>query len=135
MELKTLTDAFIYFRKNHPEARIFGKMKAGLLIDFDKEFHLFQFKREMYHNFGFHFPHIKKPDGKHYGWAQIMSLEMLKQAIDKWKVDKLIFALPNGKFYTCYAQQFLQFYRKNDTDVPHIEGEIALPLEFFESLK
>jgi|TARA_Y100000310_G_scaffold344207_1_gene455726 hypothetical protein len=133
--IKDLTDALIQFRVKHPEAKIFGKIGSGLVIDYDNYFHLFQFKRELYHNFKYHFPEVKKDDGKHYGYAQIMSLEILKRAINDWKVDKLIFALPDGKFYTCFAMLFLNFYKKNNTEVPHIPGEIAMPLDFFEALK
>jgi len=47
-------------------------------------------------------------------------------------ITKLIFITPDKKIYTCYSNLFKKFYLKNKTDVPHLEGEIAMPLDFFE---
>ena len=102
---------------------------------YNDEKYLVMFKREYYKNFKYHFQHIKKSNGKSYGWAQIMSRSLLdyacKQSSD---VDWILFITPDGKAYKCPPLLFKKFSEKYDTEVPHLQGEVALPLDMFDAL-
>lgn len=91
---------------------------------------LVMFKRELYHNFRYHFPDILKPSGTHYGYGQIMSRKMLEYACSC--LDWVYFITEDGKVYRCRPMLFYKFYLKYHTDVPHLPGEVALPIELFE---
>ena len=133
-ELENFGDAINFLRRSIKGIDFIGRFDDNSIVARIRgKRSLVQFKREYYHNFAHHFPDVKKPDGKPYGWAQIMSLKSLNRAIVE-DIEKVIFITPDGKMYSCYTNQFKKFYLKNETDVPHLEGEIAMPLDFFERL-
>jgi len=125
-------EAVAYIRDNVAEVDFKGRFDdTSMVARIKGELTLIQFKRDFYHNFPYHFPNVVKADGTKYGWAQIMSLSSLNRALIEG-ITKLIFITPDKKIYTCYSNLFKKFYLKNKTDVPHLEGEIAMPLDFFE---
>ena len=134
-ELQNFGDAIIFLRRSIKTIDFIGRFDdISIVARIRGERSLVQFKREYYRNFAYHFPDVKKTDGKPYGWAQIMSLSSLNRAIVE-DIEKVIFITPDGKMYSCYSNLFKKFYLKNKTDVPHLEGEIAMPLDFFERVR
>jgi hypothetical protein len=107
---------------------------TSIIIFYKGESYLVQFKREYYRSFSHHFPNIKKVDGTAFGWATIMSLTTLNMALTK-EISRVMFITPDRKIYSCYANLFKRFYEKYKTNVPHLPGEVAMPLEYFERLK
>ena len=131
-ELQNFAEAIVFLRKSINGIDFIGRFDdTSIVAKVKGTKSLIQFKREYYRNFAYHFPEVKKEDGSSYGWAQIMSLSSLNRAIIEG-IDKIVFITPDGKMYSCYSQLFKKFYLKNKTDVPHLEGEIAMPLDFFE---
>ena len=134
-ELSNFAEAIVFLRKSLNGIDFIGRFDDNSIVAKIKGTRsLIQFKREYYRNFAYHFPDVKKEDGKSYGWAQIMSLSSLNRAIIE-DIEKIIFITPDGKMYSCYTNLFKKFYLKNKTDVPHLVGEIAMPLDFFERVK
>jgi len=131
-EIQSFGEAIIFLRKSLNGIDFIGRFDDNSIVAKMKGIRsLIQFKREYYRNFVYHFPDVKKEDGKSYGWAQIMSLSSLNRALIE-DIEKLVFITPDGKMYSCYTRLFKNFYLKNKTDVPHLKGEIAMPLDFFE---
>jgi hypothetical protein len=134
-KIKSFGEAIAHLREEIKRIEFTGRFDdTAVVAKIKGDKCLIQFKREYYRNFSNHFPKVKKPNGNSYGWAQIMSLDSLNRAIIEG-IDRLIFITPDGKIYSCYSKLFKKFYEKHKTDVPHLEGEVAMPLDFFERLE
>ena len=127
---EAMTAMLIYFPQSQ---KVEAWDPATVVIQHQGKTYLLQFKREYYRSFSFHFPAIKKKDGRNYGYAQIMSLETLNRAVSA-NINKLVFATPDGKMYCCEPMVFKNFVDANKTEVPHLKGEVAMPLELFHRL-
>lgn len=112
-------------------ARIGQRMGPAQLLEGKDGSFLVMFKREFYRAFQDHFPGLLNRNDNPFGFAQVMSKSLLFAAESRM-VDWLVFVMPDGKAYKCATGQFIIFYRKNRTDVPHLPGEVAMPLEYFE---
>lgn len=130
--IKDLTEATIELKK-YIDFKTFKQHGAGVLISDKSEDYYFMFKREYYRNFNKHFPEVKKDDGKSYGWAQIMSKRLLNEVI-ALDIPWILFMDTEGKVYRIASKLWRNFVQMYDTEVPHIEGEVAIPLDFFERM-
>lgn len=124
-------EALVAFKTHKPNSVVFREFDFGYLISYQNKRYLLMFKRDFYKSFKHHFKHI--PEMRNYGYAQIMNLSMLKMAIEDG-IEYVAFAMPTGNIYQCNPRLFLKFYEKYHTEVPHLKGEVALPLNFFERL-
>ena len=88
------------------------------------------FKRQYYQSFNYHFPNVVKANGKKYGYAQVMNLELLKKLVVEG-IEFILCVMLDGKIYRCKSKVWLDFYLNNKTDAPHLHGEVGLPLDFF----
>ena len=106
--------------------------KAAAIIKTNQHKILVIFKRQYYHNFKHHFPHIKKDNGKPYGYAQIISLELLNYAIIK-NIDRIVFVMPDRKIYETMPGLIHKYHKKYKTEVPYLKEDktAAIPLEYF----
>lgn len=95
---------------------------------------LMMFKREYYKSFKFHFPWIMKPNGRSYGYAQIMSKSLIDFAVNS-NVDWILFVTPDERMYKCPPALFKKFCENHKTEVPHLKGEVAMPLDYFDSVR
>ena len=133
--LRNACDLFHKFTGAKPFGRVFlsGRGKEGLVARLfkdktGKEFCVV-FKREFYRDFGSHF---KSLPSNCQGYGQIVSHEMLKRLNDL-SIDNLVVVMPQDNGYVGYIasiKRILDFYAKYQTDVPHLEGEIAFPSGF-----
>lgn len=98
------------------------------IIQANGKTYMVQFKRNYYKSFSVHFPQFRE-----YGYGQVMSIGLLERAIISG-IDQIVFITPDRNIYSCYPMQFKRFYEKYHTDVPHLDGEIAMPLKFFKRL-
>ena len=103
------------------------------LVKTKEEMFLVMFKREYYKSFQYHFPHIQKVGGGRYGYAQIMSESLLNKAFH-YRVNWIVFIMPDKKAYRCHPKLFKKFFDEHQTRVPYLPGEIAMPLDYFERL-
>jgi hypothetical protein len=114
--------------------RIIKGLGKGMVIALDRELYLVMFKREFYGAFGSHFPNLKNHKGNTYGFAQVMSKSMLDE-VCSMNVDFLVFIIPNGHAYKCPPNLFKRYSEKYETSVPHLKGEVAMPLDYFERVE
>ena len=133
VSLDDLQGAWEYLKPFMPGVVRVDDMRPGKLVIKRDESFLIMFKRDFYHSFKNHFPYVKKESGVPYGYGQIMSKILLNKALDAG-VNWLVFVMPDRKVYKCHVKLFKKFYDKNQTDVPYLPGEIAMPLDFFEPL-
>ncbi|MCJ7816554.1 MAG: hypothetical protein MUP55_01730 [Candidatus Aenigmarchaeota archaeon] len=135
MEVDNRGGAMAVVHKLFPDMRITDNVNDVAYVFVSKgESYLAMFKREYYKNFKYHFPHCKKPTGTDYGWAQIMSLSLLKLALMR-NVKEIVFITPDAKAYACTPADFMSFYKQHTTNVPHLAGEVAMPLDNFRRVQ
>ena len=125
--------ALIEFRK-YVKFQYLKRVRQAVVVKSEDATYMVMFKREYYQAFQNHFPNIIKDDGKPYGYAQIMSIELLYWALRN-KITYLVFVTPDRKIYKCRPIIFKKFVEKHHTEVPHLLGELALPLDYFERVK
>lgn len=85
------------------------------------------FKRDFYKRFSDHFPKVPKK-----GYGVLTAKKIVSWAADEGVNIAAVF--PSGRCYVIDAMDFWLFYEEYQTDCPHIEGEIAAPLEMFKRL-
>jgi hypothetical protein len=98
---------------------------AMFLTTHDGERYCICFKREYYQNFQFHFPSLGK-----VGWGQIANKELIERCAKGNFTYVAI--MPDGKMYQIDPTFWLNYYTRFKTDVPHLEGEIAVPMKLFK---
>lgn len=137
MKIDSMGDALAYCQEIMPGMKLGLRLnEVAQEITYNDEKYLMMFKREYYQNFKYHFPNIKKDNGKNYGWAQIMSKSLLDYACkETTNIDWILCVTPDGKAYKCPPMLFKRFSTKHGTDVPHLQGEVAMPLDMFDALK
>lgn len=129
--IENFAAAWVWIKpKFHRAVRTYDLHPGKIVVTAEESFFVL-FKRDFYHNFKNHFPHITKSGGVHFGFAQIMNKALLNKAISEG-VDWIVFVMPDKHCYKCSAKFFKNFYDLYHTDVPYLEGEIAMPLDFFE---
>ena len=132
MTILNMREALALFVKTMecPDTLVKRNIGPARIVFSDGEDHLVMFKRDYYKNFGKHFQGVKKENGKTYGWGQIMSASLLDTACNNcgW----VVFITPDGKIYRCRPLLFKKFVQKYGTEVPHLKGEVAMPLDYFE---
>jgi hypothetical protein len=134
--INSIGEAVALLQINMPNVKIESKLEFGYFMLNDYERYFLMYKREYYKNFKYHFPDVKKPDGKSYGWAQVMNKQVLDYILKKKQnVTWLLFATTDAKIYKCTPQNFYNFVTKYNTEVPHLKGEVAVPLDLFERLE
>jgi hypothetical protein len=119
-----------------PGLAIEKSLGPGVVFSHSTGKYFVMYKREYYKNFKHHFPEVLKSDGKSYGWAQIMTRELLNySAHDDSGIDWILFVTPDGKAYRAASRLFKRFVDKHNTEVPHLKGEVAMPLDYFNNLE
>ena len=103
----------------------------AVVITFQGENYLVTYKRDYYRNFKYHFPNCKQPDGTDYGWAQVMNKILIDRACEDY-ISFMVFVMPNKKAYKIKPTVFKEFIMKHNTEVPHLKGEMSIPLQYFE---
>ena len=94
---------------------------------------LLVFKRQYYRSFSRHFREIVKDTGRGNGYAQTMNLKLLKMA-ERLGIESLVIVMEDGAAYETYIKTFINYYEKYKTDVPHLDGEVAMPLDYFMNI-
>ena len=84
--------------------------------------YLVMFKREFYHSFSRHFPEV--PDK---GFGIVTAKKIVGWAADQDIIIASVF--PDGRCYSVHAYDYWLYYEQYKTDVAHLPGEIAYPLE------
>jgi hypothetical protein len=136
IEIESLGAALALVQGILPELIIEKNYGPGIIFNHAKGRFFMMYKREYYKNFKYHFPEVLKEDGKPYGWAQIMSLELLNYcAHDSNSIDWVLFVTPDGRAYKSAARLFKKFVDRYNTEVPHLKGEVAMPLDYFQNLE
>lgn len=130
-EIKSVGEALGLMRKLFPKMEVIKQAGPGIEVRVGEDRYLIMHKREYYKSFKLHFPNVLKDNESSYGYAQIMTKELLEQAISSG-VHWVVFVTPDARAYRCAAMLFKKFYDKYHTDVPHLPGEIAMPLDYFE---
>jgi len=108
------------------------RMGIGEFIKAEKNGVIFNycvcFKREYYKNFQYHFPALGK-----VGWGQIANKDLLKECEESDYAYVIV--MPDEKIYVIKAGFWLDYYDKFKTDVPHLKGEIAIPMKFLKKFE
>ena len=128
LEIQTLQDALDYFKAVTPNAVkgkkvMLKKSRVGVTFHISGKVHLLLFKRDMYRQFGKHFPDIPEEDKtqgmicnlKLVGWAAAANIE-------------IVVVFPSREIYSIQGDRFWEYYDKYHTDVQHAPGEIASPI-------
>ena len=134
MEISSSGEAIARLQQILPGMIIKDKIDVGTVIEHNTGRYFVMFKREYYRNFKYHFPELKKDNDKSFGWAQIMSMSLLNWACSN-NIAWIVFITPDGKAYRCSAQKFKDYVELYGTEVPHLKGEVAMPLDYFDNLE
>lgn len=124
--IRSIEQAKMHFLRNLGDLTVSVK-KEGFSIfieTFEGKKYCLCFKKEYYKNFQYHFPSLGK-----VGWGQIANKELLERC----KKENYIYiaVMPDGKIYEIKPSLWLEYYRRFQTEIPHIKGEIAIPLKLF----
>lgn len=126
-----MSQALEQFKSLRNDARVYQPASFGYFVESKSETYFVMFKRDFYKRFRQHF---SGPEFEHFGYAQIMNLELLNEIVER-DIDWIVFVMPDGKAYRANPRLFKKFHEKYKTDVPHLVGEVALPLNFFERIE
>jgi hypothetical protein len=85
------------------------------------------FKRDYYKNFQFHFPKVG-----YVGYGQVANKHLLEYCDENGY--EYIMVMPDGKVYRISPRSWLDYYKVYKTDVPHLDGEIAIPLKMLRRM-
>lgn len=133
-EIDSIGQALAHVKGILGDIQIGGSHGPAMIFTYNDTRYLLMHKRDYYKNFKHHFPEVLKEDGNAYGWAQIMSMELLDYCIDH-NIAWVAFVTPDGKSYCASAKLFKKFVERHGTYVPHLKGEVAMPLEMFENIE
>lgn len=132
-QIDALQDAIQVFRARMDVTKlddvVLGGLRVGVLFRqlSTGERYLLLFKRAPYYQFSNHFP--LAPNG---GYGMICNLKLVHWAALE---DITIAAMmPDGKTYAIVAKEFYDYYEENETEVPHMDGEIATPFKMWRRL-
>lgn len=131
--IKNAEQAYRWFAGHFKPAQIDIQYPTAAYVHANGKKYFVMFKREYYRNFSAHFPHVVKEDGSAHGWGQVMNESLLKIAAHN-KTDYLVFITPDAVAYRCEPSRFYSFAVEFQTHVPHLYGEVAMPLQFFERM-
>jgi len=87
-------------------------------------------KRDFYKSFKTHFK--DRPEIAKEGWGQVANKRLIAFCANYGLT--FVAVMPDAKIYAIDAKEFIKYYLKHKTDVPHLEGEIACPLHMFRRL-
>ena len=125
MRLNNLKEAYEYFinkliLRNIKIKKVYKKEFAYFIhTEYNK--YCLTFKREFYHNFKYH------TNIKNAGWGQIANKKLVTYCANFGYI--LIIVMPNGNIYGIDGKKFIKYYLKFKTDVPYLDGEIAISLK------
>jgi hypothetical protein len=126
MEIKNLEQATTHFKDTLKEKTVRTERRSyAVFIETESgKKYCVCYKRDYYKNFQYHFPNLGK-----VGWGQIANKDLLLGCLGEGA--KYISVMPDGKIYAIEPSFWLSYYERFHTDVPHLKGEIAIPLKFF----
>jgi len=123
MIIANLKDAMQHFENNLKENVIRRDLyQYHAMFRTSRNKYFITFKRDYYKSFQYHF-------NNNDGWGQISNKELVQKCIQEEAI--FVMVMPDSKIYYIDPVEFMDYYKKNKTDVPHLEGEIACPLKMF----
>jgi hypothetical protein len=108
---------------------VLGGIRVGALFrrDSDDEKYMVTFKRDFYYHFSKHFMHVKEQ-----GYGVLSNVKLVYWAALEGINIAAIF--PDGRCYWVDGMEFYKYYEENETECPHVKGEIASPLSMWKRL-
>lgn len=112
--------------------QVLRRLRWGFLVFWRGDRCAVMLKREVYRRFGAHFPRFCRPDGSAYDEGQIINADLLRWACGA--VSWVVFVLEDERVFRIRPVTWWDFARDNRLECPHLPGEVALPLDFFEEV-
>lgn len=131
--INTLSEALQVFRVRMDVTKLkdvkLGGLRVGAMFRqlSTGKMYLLLFKREPYFHFAKHFPKVPER-----GYGMICNLKLAHWAALEDII--IVTVMPDGRAYSIDGKTLYDYYEKYDTEVPHMEGEMATPFKMWRRL-